>query len=112
MSQNPHYIISLYFACIQSKINYCLLNWGNAPTTSLKSIKTSLNKAVRVICFKDNRYHANSLYKELNILPLEDCYKLKLAIFMWKITNSLITLLQNIKEYLTITTLDKQNKVP
>ena len=38
--------------------------------------------------FKDNRYHANNLYKELNILPLEECYKLNLSIFMWKIENN------------------------
>ena len=79
---------SLYFAFIQSNVNYCLLNWGGAPPTILKPIKTSLNKAVRIMSFKDNRYHANNLYKELNILPLEECYKLNLAIFMWKIENN------------------------
>ena len=57
-------LISLYFAFIQSNTNYCLLNWGSAPESSLKSITTSLNKAVRVICFKDNRYNASSLFKE------------------------------------------------
>ena len=40
------------------------------------------------MCFKDNRYHANILYKELNILPLQDCYNLNLAIFMWKLEHA------------------------
>ena len=79
---------NLFFAFIHSNINYCLLNWGSAPATTLKPIKVSLNTAVRVMSLKDNRYHTNSLYKELNILPLEDCYKLKLVIFMWKIENN------------------------
>ena len=40
---------SLYFAFVQSNINYCLLNWGNAAPTNLTQIKTSLNKALRVV---------------------------------------------------------------
>ena len=36
-------LISLYFSFIQSNVNYCLLNWGNAATTNMKPIKTSLN---------------------------------------------------------------------
>ena len=81
-------LISLYYSFIQSNVNYCLLNWGSAPASTLKTIKTSLNKAVRVMCFKDNRYHANILYEELNILPLQHCYNLNLAIFMWKLEHA------------------------
>ena len=40
---------SIYFAFVQSNINYCLLNWGNAAPTNLTQIKTSLNKALRVM---------------------------------------------------------------
>ena len=81
---------SLYFAFVQSNINYCVLNWGCATPTNLKNIKTGLNKAVRVMRFKDNRYHANNLYKELNILPFEECYKLNLAKLMWKLENEVL----------------------
>ena len=79
---------SLYFASVLSNINYCLLNWGNAAATNIKPIKTSLNKAVRAMAFKDSRHHANSLYKKLKILPLDECYKLQLAKFMWKLENN------------------------
>ena len=38
----------------QSNSNYCILNWGNAAPTNLTQIKTSLNKALRVMCFNQS----------------------------------------------------------
>ena len=76
---------SLYFAFVHSNISYCLLNWGNAAPSNLTQIKRSLNKALRIMCYKDRMYHANTLYKKLNILPFEETYKLQLAKFMWKL---------------------------
>ena len=81
---------SLYFAFVQSNINYCLLNWGNAAPINLTQIKTSLNKALRVMCFKDPRYHAHTLYKELKILPFEETYKQQLAKFMWTVKQNIL----------------------
>ena len=43
---------SLYFAFVQSNINY-------AAATNIKSIKTSLNKAVRTMAFKECRHATN-----------------------------------------------------
>ena len=76
------FILHLY-----NQTNYCLPNWGNAAATNIKPTKTSLNKAVRAMAFKDSR-HANSLYKKLKILPLDECYKLQLAKFVWKLENN------------------------
>ena len=50
---------SLYFAFVQSNVNYCLLNWGNAAPSNLTPIKTNLNKALRIMCYKGPMYHAN-----------------------------------------------------
>ena len=72
---------------MQSHINYCFLNWGGAASTHLNRIRVSLNKAVRAICFKDRKQTANVLYIELDFLPLDECYKLHLATFMWKREN-------------------------
>ena len=33
---------------------------------------------------------ANILYKELDLLPVDECHKLKLAAFMWKLENNKI----------------------
>ena len=79
---------SLYFSFVQSNVNYCLLNWGNAATTNMKPIKTSLSKGLRTMTFKESEHHANPLYRKLKILPLHDCYKLNLAKFMWKLENN------------------------
>ena len=93
---------SLYFAFVQSNINYCLLNWGNAAPTNLAPIKTSLNKALRIMCFKDPRYHANILYEELRILPFDKTHKLQLAKFMWKLKHERFPL-HTLSKYTTIT---------
>ena len=50
--------------------------------TNIKPIKTSLNKAVRTMTFKECR-HATNI--KLKILPLDECYKLQ---FMWKLGNN------------------------
>ena len=89
---------SLYFPSVQSN----LLNWGNAAATNIKPIKTSLNKAVRAMAFKDSRRHANSLYKKLKILPLDECYKLQLSKFMWKVENNKLPG-HTASKYITIT---------
>ena len=73
---------------MQSNINYCLLNWGGAASIHLNHICVSLNKAVRAICFKNGKQNANILYKELDLLPLDESYKLHLATFMWKLENN------------------------
>ena len=52
---------SLYFAFVQSNVNYCLLNWGNAAPSNLTPIITNLNKALRII-YIGPMYHANTLY--------------------------------------------------
>ena len=78
---------SLYFAFIESNANYCLLNWGTAAKSNLNSIEISLKKAIRIISFRECTYHANTLFKELKILPFRDVYKLSLSKFMWKLHN-------------------------
>ena len=79
---------TLYFTFMQSNINYCLLNWGGAASIHLNRIRVSLNKAVRALCFKNGKQNANILYKELDLLPLDESYKLHLATFMWKLENN------------------------
>ena len=76
---------SLYFAFVQWNVNCCLLNWGNAAPSNLTPIRTNLNKALRIMCYKGPMYHSNTLYKKRNVLPLEGIHKLQLAKFMWKL---------------------------
>ena len=78
----------LYFAFVESNVNYCLLTWGTAAKSNLTGIETALKKAIRIISFKTHRCHANTLFKEYNILPFGDLYTLSLSKFMLKLHNN------------------------
>ena len=80
---------NLYNAFIQPRIDYGLVLWGNALDTHLKKVAINLNKAVRIILFKDNFVSAQPLYKSLNLLNLKECVNLTQAKFMFKYTQNL-----------------------
>ena len=50
----------------------------------------SNKKSVRIILSKKGREHAAPLFKELDILPLDELIKLKRGTFMWKLDNNLL----------------------
>ena len=81
---------TLYYSFIQPYLDYNILNWSCAPSSNLDCLKVSTNKAVRTILSKNKREHAPPLFKELDILPLDDLIKLRRASFMWKVKNNLL----------------------
>ena len=48
------------------------MNWSCAPPSSLDCLKVSSNKAVRTILSENKREHVLPLFKELDILPLDE----------------------------------------
>ena len=83
---------SLYFSFIHPHIEYNLLNWGMAAQTNLNSININMKKAIRIISFKDREEASVPLFKEFNILPLDKCFQLKQAKFIWKLMNGYLPL--------------------
>ena len=81
---------TLYYSFIQPFLDYNLFNWSSAHSTNLDCLRTSTKKAVRLILSTNKREHAQPLFKELEILPLDDYIKLKKGTFMWKTHNKLI----------------------
>ena len=58
-----------------------------AAPTNLNSIHTKINKALRIMTFKNRDSSSVPLYKELEILPLDKSFELKNAKHMWKLHN-------------------------
>ena len=92
LSKIRHYVSpettrSLYFSFVNAHTDYNLLNWGMAAPSSLNSIHTKINKALRIMTFKCRDSPSIPLYKELKILPLEQSFELKNAKHMWKFHN-------------------------
>ena len=95
LSKLRHYVSkstlrSLYYSFMHPFVNYNLLNWLSTPTGNLKSIRLSMRKALRVMSFKDKPEHSAPLFKNFEILPLDEFIKLKQAIMMWKLENELL----------------------
>jgi len=62
---NKKTLMSVYYSMIFSHLNYCVINWGNATESSLKSLLLLQKRAVRLITNSDFHAHANLLFKDL-----------------------------------------------
>lgn len=81
-------LLNIYNAFVLPNILYGLLNWGSASSTTLGPLHKKLKKAVRLITFKCKTEHSKPIFKCLNTLNFEDCYKLECAKFMYHINKS------------------------
>ena len=79
---------SYYFAKVYSKLQYAVLAWGGSNDTKLRRINVIHNDIFRLMTLcnlpNDIRLSHATLYKSLNLLRLQDIYKLELAKFMHK----------------------------
>ena len=80
----------LYYTLIYPYINYGLMSWGNTYTTHLNKIRTAQNKCVKNIFFAHKRENATVYFNLLGILTIDNAFKLKVAIFTFKIINDQI----------------------
>ena len=80
---------NIYNAFILPNILYGLLNWGSASKTALDPLHKKLKKAVRLITFKNKSKHSKPLFECLNILNLEDHYKLECAKFIFNMNKGI-----------------------
>ena len=97
LSKIRHYVPksvlrSLYYAFINSHIEYNLLNWSTSTVTNLNSININMKKAIRIMCFKPRDEPSLPLFKSLGILPLDRAIKLRQGKFMWKLVNNYLPL--------------------
>ena len=84
-------LLNLFYAFVQSHIEYNILNWTCTRTSFLVPIELQLKKAVRVISFKNRLDHTTPLFISNKILPLRELIKLKQGAFLWKIKNGYIS---------------------
>ena len=84
-------MINLYYAFIQSHINYNLINWSGTNTTTLNPIRKAIKKVIRIMTFQNRYQHTETLLSKLEILPFDLQIKHKQALFMWKLTNGYIS---------------------
>ena len=63
---------NLYLSLIYPYYNYCILAWGSANKSVLHPLLLTQKKLVRIITNSDFHAHTNPLFKQPNLLKLED----------------------------------------
>ena len=81
---NKKVLVKLYYSFAYSHLKYRILAWGTATNNLLQKIQEVQNKIIRVMDFKSftDCIPMNTLYKSLNILRVEDIFKLEIAKLM------------------------------
>ena len=73
----------LHYSLVYSRIQYEITALATANKTSKEIIWIRLNKILRMILFCNLYMPTSQLYKELQVLKVEDIYQLELAKFMY-----------------------------
>ena len=92
----------IYFNIIYPYINYGILSWGNTHKTKLIKLKTKLNKAVKLMFFANRQDSPKPFYSLLNILELNNVYKLRTACLTFQILNNNYKLPRPLISYLPL----------
>ena len=81
----PSYILkTIYCSLVLPHLQYCTLIWANTYSTKLNKFRILQKKAVRIINHSDYLAHSEPLFKQNNLLKIEDIYKLQLGLLMYK----------------------------
>ncbi|KAL1446935.1 hypothetical protein WDU94_008898, partial [Cyamophila willieti] len=74
----------VYFALIQSQLQYGISVWGGTFKTSLIRLQRTQNILKKIILKRDRMAHSKDLYKDFNVFNINRLYTLKLANFAIK----------------------------
>ena len=93
MSKLRHYVDiktlqMIYYSVVNSHLSYCITTWGGAPPTIIEPLKVIQRKIIRIMTFSDFQARTTPLFLKLNILKLQDIYKLNLSLLFHKIHNN------------------------
>ena len=74
---------TIYVSLVQSKMNYALLAWGY----NCGRLKKLQKKAIRIITNSKYLHHTTPLFKKLNLLKLEDMFKVNMLKWYYRYQN-------------------------
>jgi len=105
-------LVNLYNTLIHPYLLYCNIVWGNASLLALKRLivlqkrriisEFVLLLKVRIISNSYFRAYCSKLFRNLNILKLQDIHVLQTAVFMYRAKNNLLPLSCN--QHVTVDT--------
>ncbi len=93
---NRKILMNLYYSLIYPHLLYAILLWGSAFKTHINKVTILQKKVVRLITFQDKFYgykgplaHTSPLFKDLNILKIDDVFKLRSLQFVHDCLNEI-----------------------
>ena len=81
---NSSILLKIYNSLILSRLHYGILCWGYDCHNIFKLQK----KAIRIICNSRYNSHTDPLFKQLNLLKIEDIFKVQCLKFFYKFENN------------------------
>ena len=82
-SLSTNHLTILYYSLIYPYVDYGITLWGATYKTHVNKIVIKQTKAIRIMTGAQYNAHTNPLFKQLNIVKLDDLYKLQIAKFMY-----------------------------
>ena len=83
-------LLSVYFAIFQSHLNFGLSVWGQAHEMYLQKIRSIQNKVLRKITNVEYDTHISEIYKQANVLKLNDLFNTKIMSLMWDFDHNIL----------------------
>ena len=70
---------TVHYSLIYSHIQYCITTWRVASATALETLEKMHKRIIRIIINSPFRSHTTPIFKKLNLLIINDVFKLKIA---------------------------------
>ena len=82
-----HSLLTQYYSCIHTYLNYANLIWVSTNRTNLKKLQSQQKHAIRIVNNKTRFEHTKELFNSQKILKIYKLNILNAALFMHKIYN-------------------------
>ena len=76
-------IHKLYYSLVYPHLNYCILAWGCAKQTYLNPLFLLQKRICRIITNSTYYAHSSPLFKQIEMLKINDLYQLHCKIYMY-----------------------------
>ena len=90
----------IYYSLIYPYLHYGIMSWGNTYPSRLTKIQTKQNKRIRCIFFSHNRESSAPYFKLLDILNIDNIFRLKISLLAHKISHNEANIPEVFQKYL------------
>lgn len=82
----------LFFALVQSRLQYCIVIYGNTTWNILQPLYIACNRTLRTLQGLTRFSHVKDMYLAYNVLPVHLLHKFYCAILIYKCVNNIGTM--------------------